>query len=571
MLRFPNPGSTISNFVAVYTAAFERYHGRVLSLDDSVGATVGANLATSSGYMGSEAIARSTREDRTRDPLYNQLKMYAELYRALGWWHRTEKSAASYTFTLLGRQLVAAGRDYLPLLGECALGISYPSYVLHVQGKHNLRPIAFVLRTMLACGDALAKNEMILAPLSAATDRSPKAVEEMAEIVQGLRESPEVVQTEIERLAKERSVQVNTLHNYTRFPIGVMRDCKWTEKARLRFRKDKNKSFEVHKLTEYGKQIAMFASSAADIRIDQIDVLPFEQKASISIHAHYRMLERAGFDIESVSRRLAIHEEDLGRGLDQLGIDRSRPLLFSPYQALSLEDIAEVFPASEEAARIHQQSAVVAGPVTGRGAHDHLFVEPKIVLQTQANQVTSDQSLADELLALRQRHPSDAEAADAFALSHADDTQTQFYPLVRHLFQVLGLKCDNSRPGVNYQRWDACVWLDEIAVPIEIKSPTEEAFLSTKAIRQALENKVILLARGGLPTSREVTCLIVGYQLPNERGDMASLLDDIDSAFGIKIGVIDLRTLASLAIRAVTENITLDRKQLAGLRGFLHV
>jgi hypothetical protein len=57
----------------------------------------------------------------------------------------------------------------------------------------------------------------------------------------------------------------------------------------------------------------------------------------------------------------------------------------------------------------------------------------------------------------------------------------------------------------------------------------------------------------------------------NERGDMASLLDDIDSAFGIKIGVIDLRTLASLAIRAVTENITLDRKQLAGLRGFLHV
>ena len=77
MLRFPNPGSTMANFVAVYKAAFKRYRGQVIKLDDMVQATVEANLATSSGYMGKEAIARSTRNDRSRDPLYNQLKMYA--------------------------------------------------------------------------------------------------------------------------------------------------------------------------------------------------------------------------------------------------------------------------------------------------------------------------------------------------------------------------------------------------------------------------------------------------------------------------------------------------------------
>jgi hypothetical protein len=49
MLRFPNPGSTIANFVALYTAAFERLNGFVVDLDDIVAVVVAANLATSSG------------------------------------------------------------------------------------------------------------------------------------------------------------------------------------------------------------------------------------------------------------------------------------------------------------------------------------------------------------------------------------------------------------------------------------------------------------------------------------------------------------------------------------------
>ncbi len=77
MLRFPNPVSTIDTFVSVYVAAFERLNGQAVSLDDIVKAVVAANLATSSGYMGKEAVLRSTRDDRSRDSLYNQLKMYA--------------------------------------------------------------------------------------------------------------------------------------------------------------------------------------------------------------------------------------------------------------------------------------------------------------------------------------------------------------------------------------------------------------------------------------------------------------------------------------------------------------
>ena len=108
-------------------------------------------------------------------------------------------------------------------------------------------------------------------------------------------------------------------------------------------------------------------------------------------------------------------------------------------------------------------------------------------------------------------------------------------------------------------------------VPVEIKSPTEERALSTKAIRQALENKVVLLARGGLETNEDTTTLIVGYQIPNERGEMSSLIDDVFEAFNIRIGVIDLPTLALLAILAVTQRLTVQAEQLRMLRGFLHV
>ena len=122
--------------------------------------------------MGDEAVARSTRQDRSRDPLYNQLKMYAELFRALGWLHPTEDSSLSYTFTLLGHQVIAAERNYLPIFGESVLGISYPSHVLKVKGDFDLRPFAFILRTMLAAGGYLSTGRNIVGPLSANSDRN---------------------------------------------------------------------------------------------------------------------------------------------------------------------------------------------------------------------------------------------------------------------------------------------------------------------------------------------------------------------------------------------------------------
>jgi len=569
VLRFPNPGSTIENFVSVYGAAFERLNGRSVDLDDIVDAVVRANLATSSGYMGDEAVARSTRADRSRDPLYNQLKMYAELFRTLGWLHPTPQSALNFTFTLLGEQVVAAGRDFWPLLEECVLGIIYPTPILTVKGDFDLRPFAFILRVMAACDGHLSRDEMIIGPLSAATDRGQDKLDAVVSKIKAARASSSRTENFVASVSSARKIQVNTLQNYTRWPIALLRDLGWAERGSAKFR-DGRKYGTFH-LTDKGKVLAERVEAAVDLRVDDVERLSVKERVALAVVAHFRMLERSGFDIAPLEVRISASEAIGALALKRLGADR-RNLLYSPFQSLSLVDIAAVFPARVQTSQV-EDGAVreeVSTAPDGRDDRAHLFVHPNMVASAGAG-ASGPNALRAELKTLLNASKTIDAAAVSFAANHAGDTQTAFYPLVTHLFQILGFKSDYSRAGVNYQRWDACVWVGDYALPVEIKSPTEEVMLSTKAVRQALENKVILLSRGGLDTRRELASLVVGNRLPNERGEMSNLIDDVFNTFGLRLGVIDLRTLGHLALRAVRDGVTIDPEQLSQLRGFLDV
>jgi len=570
MLRFPNPGSTLANFVAVYVAAFEQYRGRIVDLDDLVQATVDANLATSSGHMGEEAIKRSTRKDRSRDGLYNQLKMYAELFRSLGWLRSTQESALNYSFTLLGEQVVAAERQWKPLLEEGVLGIAYPSHVLDLKGAHDIRPFSAILQTMLACNEGLSRDEMIVGPLNAATDRSKKDLSNLAGKVMSLRDTPDAIKAGLKEVSDQRGIQVNTLKNYTRWPLAVLRDLGWTVKDREKYRKSKG-TFEVHRLTPSGKSQALRLRDSLDLRIDQIDQLPFEQKSALSRKAHFAMLRRAGFDLANVHEQLQKNEGIVKEALRNLGLPDNAEFVFSPFQSLSIADSSAIFPTPDASPAERRVEAVLDGTEVGRGSRDHLFVAPKFVTTARDDKSAELSALKAHLEELRKNSKNLAQAALIFAKSRRNDTQTQFYPLIPQLFRLMGFDGDYSRAGVNYQRWDAWVSLKGYHVPIEIKSPTEEVFLSTKAIRQAIENKVILLSRGGLKTQRDLSTLVVGYQIPNERGDMSMLIDDVQAAFDFKIGVLDLQTLAHLAMKSVTEGVSVDEEQLSHLKGFLDV
>jgi hypothetical protein len=567
LLRFPNPGSTIANFVGVYGSAFSKLNGNIVDLDNIKETVVAANLATSMGYMGTEAVARSTRQDRSRDPLYNQIKMYAELFRTLGWLHPTHQSSLNFTFTLLGEQLVAAGKDYWPLFEECILGISYPTPILSVKGDFNLRPFAFILKTMLGSGGYLSRDEMIIGPLSASDDRGTQAAARVADHIAAVRQSRAATEAALDTLAAARRTQVNTLHNYTRWPIAVLRDSGWVEEADVTYR-DRRK-YRAWRLTEKGRAVASRIANALDLRTADVEKLAPEERQAVAVLTHFQMLDRAGFDVSPVAERMEAARAAAVPVLRRLG-GTEDSLLFSPFQSLSLNDIAAAFPIRAAAPRVGPITGAAAPAVAGRDDRSHLFVAPHLVA-TQSEIVTQPDAVRSELETLLRHHKTPARAAAGFALAHAQDTQTEFYPLMTALFRILGFRSEHSRAGVNYQRWDACVWVGQEALPVEIKSPTEEEFLSTKAVRQALENKVILLSRGGLQTRRELTSLVVGFKLPNERGDMSNLIDDVFAAYGLRLGVIDVTSLAHLAARRIADGVTIDGGQLGQLRGFLDV
>ncbi len=334
MLRFPNPGSTIGNFIAVYRAAFKEYRGSIVTLDDIVSAVVKANLATSSGYMGDEAIARSTRTDRSRDSLYNQLKMYAEIFRSMGWLHPTEERSLNYTFTLLGEQLVAAESHWLALFQECVLGIVYPTRILEIKGEYRQRPFVFILRAMRRLQNVISRDEMILGPLSANSDIASSDIESVVNKIILLRRSPNHIKSALQSLSLERKIQINTLRNYTRWPIAVLRDSGWTENIKVKF--DDGSVYSALKLSASGLALAEAIESCSDIRLQHLDRLSRDQKKAICIQAHYSMLERSGFDLTPVRQILAEQELNLSLALKHLGVAPQNRLLCSPFQTLSM-------------------------------------------------------------------------------------------------------------------------------------------------------------------------------------------------------------------------------------------
>lgn len=567
MLRFPNPGSTIANFIEVYSAAFRALHGRVVNLDHIVRAVVDAGLATSSGYVGDEAVVRSTRADRSRDPLYNQMKMYAELFRSLGWLHPTETSSLNYTFTLLGQELVAAGPDYWPLLKLCVLGIAYPTRILTVAGDAQIRPFSFILKVMKHSGGYLTRDEMIIGPLSTENDRDVQALPVVSARIKAARNNAAAMRLALESLSTRKKIQINTLQNYTRWPIAILRDSGWVDEVQVAYRDGtKRKAFA---LSTAGQNAAEMLETAHDLRLSDVESLKPDVRDAVAVVSHFRMLGAAGFDIAPVQGRIDAATRIAVRSIPDID-NSSRAILFSPFQALSLKDIHRVFPGGSVSSVHHESTYSGVVSVKGRDDRSHLFVIPKLITGSGCTTTEAD-AVKDELHSLIRHERNLKHVATSFCRRHSDDTREEFYPLVTHLFQILGFRSSHSRAGANYQRWDACVWIGNHALPVEIKSPTEEEFLGTKAIRQALENKVVLLARGGLSTTLELSSLIVGFQIPNERGEMSNLIDNVYSAFGLRLGVIDLGSLAYLAAKAVDEGVTIDADQLAHLRGFLDV
>jgi len=566
MIRFPNPGSDMDSFIRIFQILHSELNDKsYFTLDDMSEKLTNKNLVSSQGYMGEEALKRSVRKDRSRDPVYNQSKMYAELYRILGWVQSDENKRLNFVFTYLGDHMANAQLDPLSLFKECILGINYPNAIIDVKSDKYLRPFAAILKSMYDLDGYICRDEMIIGPLSIDDLINEEYTSSITKI-KNCRPLHKKLIDELTHLSEKLNIQINTLGNYTRFPISVLEYCSWIIKERTKsIYTDKKLVFL--KLTDGGEKIVRFINDSIDIRYNKVPKeVDFRSLVRVSF---FQMLARGGFEIDSIQNSI---EKDLYKL--QNHYDESSEYLFSPYQTYEIntvnEALANYIPQNKNVNTTITNLLEKYGDYSSNGKNTTYF----ITLNPHESIIKIDNSRSEfvkQVLDLHKSYAISNEIINRMYHKYKEANKDVFYNLIVELLTILGYDCSATRYGINYERWDAMISDPSHSIPIEIKSPTEEEYLSVKAIRQALENKIILLSRNSYPTDYKTVSLAIGYNSPNYRSDVSQLIEDIYNAFGINIGVIDFRTLLNIVVKTITEKKSINLEDLRNTRGIINV
>src|SRR5699024_10714810 len=192
------------------------------------------------------------------------------------------------------------------------------------------------------------------------------------------------------------------------------------------------------------------------------------------------------------------------------------------------------------------------------------FIQKKSFVNTLVNNNTK------ELLVSYLKGSTPEKATDELITDFSNSKHIKFYKIVGDLFSIIfGVKSYPLPSGVNNARYDVIIEDSENSVPVEVKSPTEELAISIKAIRQALENKIIMLSREHYKTTFEMTTLAVAFEIPNNRSDVTRLIHDIHVTFNINIAIVDFKTLCLAAMNVLETGKNFDLDGLMQYRGVL--
>jgi hypothetical protein len=492
--------------------------------------------------------------------------MYSELFRLLGWIHPTPGSRLNFILTWLGNHIQEAGIHSQPLVRECVLGIVFPNEVVEAKGAFRLRPFAAILRSLLELDGFLCRDEMILGPLSLHDDTDVTQFKEMIIGIKNLRGSPARLEKALLALSKKNRIQINTLKNYTRFPLAILEWAGWTIKVREK--SIYGLPIVFHRLSDQGNCQAKMLNSSMDVRGDNVAGKSSEISHALAKLAAVSMLERAGYDTAQLCKERAEWIRILQK--DKILRTGQENIIFSPFQELAPALVQSIFSGTSKLAYSKRMPGFHKIAEVPAGRESRKLSTVRVTRSTRDLPQASHGPIETRIRGLIAQKHSIRQVAQTLMNEFKDSNRDSFYPAVSELFRCIGYDCQTSRGGVNYQRADALINHPTDSVPIEIKSPTEEYLISVNGVRQALENKIILLARHAAPTRRETTSLVVGFLLPTDRAEVSDLVNDIYRAFGISIGIVDFRSLLLLA-GATISGFKHNRRVLLSLRGIIDV
>lgn len=564
MIRFPNPGSNPDTFLAVFKAINSSLGARTRFGLDDIGLVLTARgLLTSQGAIGEQALRRSTRPDRSRDPVYNNSKMFAELFRSLGWMTSLE-SRLEYRVSPWGKT-IAEANDSKSLVRESLLGIAYPSDTIDVQTDQEIRPFYSILRAMDALDGRLSRDEMIVGPLSLVKDRDSTVFSAMVDRLMTIRRRG-TISEELETLAGHLNVQLNTLKNYTRIPLAALRVAGWA------------RAEDRHWIMSNEARVSVLrARNLIDLRLADYRALPSDARSACMRMGFENTLARC-----KAGRFLSTDErEELINELREIGIEDPQRIWFNPFQQLAWRELSSFFSdVGRESEFASEQPKPDGDSIVDRilrGREQPATPLARLESPVEYTIGSGGTSVDHFVLATRgelQRVLTETggnvdRAVSVFVDLHSHDDRTVFYPLVQALLNLVGLQCELSRAGVNSFRMDALILHPDGTLPVEIKSPAEEQEISVKAIRQAVENKVVLLSRFSdtFPCKANDTSIVVGYNLPNARSEVHELIHDVRKVYGFNIGILSLERLARVAFMAVAMNYSVSFASLREASG----
>lgn len=565
MLRFRNPGTQYSTQVAVIKELYKKLGDKeYFTLDDMAVVIAQSKMMTAYGYAGDDAIRLSNTPQESMNSALMNAKMYAEVFRMLGWVTPYGRKSYPLVFTYIGIHVALSEGDCSRLYEQCVLGINNPTELSDKMSyTEEVRVITTALRSMVDLGGVIYKHELNLGAMNV-NDTSEEEYRAMIARIQALRGDVERLKVAFQDLADSLDMKLVPVDNCTRLPIALLKTCGYVEAVKTI--ELYNVSMTCIRITDYGRMVLNEVMQMKDLRLSEFRSCAKEQQNALIRLGIYSMLIRAGYDLHEVQTQMQ-NDRELCANILQ-----GKELLFSPYQTIRRNQI-------EEALGIDR----AVGDETGHESI-HAFestVDERESLAEITRLSIANRSIVDyalltrgcdlrflrEVDELKQAGLNSKAIVNRLFEKHKNDTQTVFYPLISTLFRILGYKCSDSRPGDNGARWDAIIEDETYSIPIEIKSPTEEQHISIKAIRQAVENKIILLSRRTYNTTADVTSLVVGYYLPNERAEVSRLIREFKETYGYKIGVIDFKSLLTIVISVLVEGVGHSKEELYYLEG----
>lgn len=337
VFRFPNPGADLERIIKIYRLICQaslKESQEIFDLDFMVKVVASNFQASSRGAIGDVAIARSTQLDRTRDPLYNQMKMYSEIYRNLGLLRPVEQRL-QFRVTNLGLSLAMdfSGDEIANgIVRECLIAMTFPNQNSQNIGIRNLRPFRWLLMLMNELDGKITRHEMILGLLDVQDDRQEGLLQEKANQIIKLRKlTRQSLMDAVGQIASESDVQVNTLENYTRFPIGVLTSnvTKWAESEM--FTDVYDRKMVGLKLTSSGEELALSLTKKIDVRSADLVNQNNEKRMLFTRYAYYSILYRAGLRQSEFLRELQNAAIEADEITTMFGIDSSDQFVYSPY------------------------------------------------------------------------------------------------------------------------------------------------------------------------------------------------------------------------------------------------